>query len=230
MKNQLIITTEQQAVESLAVVSIHPSLDWIANKVWGRDYEDCYEDECLLVDQAKVSKHGYIILRNAKLRNAKLKRADLEVADLEGADLEGADLRHANLRHANLRGAQLCDADLEVADLEGADLEGADLIWARLCKADLRKADLVRANLSEANLEGATIADGYTLTTRRSHQISGVGSEDDTLELYHCHQGWYAKRSCFSGSLPEFLAAVDKKHGDNEHGKRYRAIVAALCV
>ncbi len=209
--------------------NIHPAFDWVAKKVWGRDYEDCSEDMRLLVDQAKVDKYGNIDLRGAKLRNAKLKHAYLARVNLCQADLEGASLKGAILSHANLRGAHLCDADLEGANLEGANLEGAVLIWARLCKTDLRKADLRKADLSEANLEGATIADGYTLTSRRLHQISGVGSEDGTLELYHCHQGWYVMRGCFSGSLPEFLAAVEKTHGDNELGKQYRAIVAALC-
>lgn len=175
---------------------IHPSLDWIANKVWGCKYEDCTADERKLIDLAKVNEHGNI---------------DLSYQNLSRLRLFGANLRRANLREADLRRTDLRWVNLEEANLEGADLR-------------------------RANLLGATIADDYTLTDRLPYYISNVGSENGTLELYNVccasdfGSSWYVKRGCFSGSLPEFLAAVDKKHGDNEHGKRYRAIVAALCV
>jgi hypothetical protein len=51
-----------------------------------------------------------------------------------------------------------------------------------------------------------------------------------TLELYSCgSSGWFIRRGCFSGSVKQFLDAVQHTHGDNVHGRKYRALIAALC-
>jgi hypothetical protein len=39
---------------------------------------------------------------------------------------------------------------------------------------------------------------------------------------------WYLETGCFSGSLVEFEKQVKENHGANEHGKRYRAVIAML--
>ena len=135
--------------------------------------------------------------------------------DLSYQDLSHLRLGKAVLDGADLRCAKLLRANLEDANLEKANLEGSNLLWADVWGAKLR---------------GAHISVGYVLTERLPYYISNVGSDEGVLELYKCESGWwYVKRGCFSGSLPEFLAAVEKKHGDNEHGRKYRAIVAALC-
>ena len=89
-------------------------------------------------------------------------------------------------------------------------------------------ANLSGANLSGADLSGAKITDTVSCDGN-FHHITNIGSERGTLELYSCGKdGWYIKRGCFSGSKQEFLASVNKRHGNNEHGRKYRAIIAAL--
>lgn len=98
-----------------------------------------------------------------------------------------------------------------------------------LSGANLRRADLCDADLCGANLRGAALADDAKCDGL-FHHLTNVGSEGGVLELYSCGAyGWLVKRGCFVGSLQEFIEAVNKKHGDNEHGKKYRAIVSALC-
>ena len=119
-------------------------------------------------------------------------------ADLRGADLRGADLRGANLRGADLRGADLRDADLRGADLRGADLRGAD---------DNR----------------------LTLTGDRPFlSIGPIGSEHGDLNVYLTDYGVYVRRGCFFGSIDEFRAAVDRKHGGGDHAREYRAAIALI--
>ena len=143
------------------------------------------------------------------------KRADLREADLYGANLREANLYGANLREANLYGANLRGAGLHGADLRGAGLHGADLRGA---------------NLHGTNLYGATIAEGFKLSSN-PHFISNIGSEQGTLELYPCENDtWYVKRGCFTGTKDEFLAAVEKTHGDNTHAKKYIGLIELLCV
>ena len=35
----------------------------------------------------------------------------------------------------------------------------------------------------------------------------------------------YTNRGCFSGTLDEFAAAVEKRHGDSQHGQEYRLLI-----
>jgi hypothetical protein len=140
----------------------------------------------------------------------------LDADTLIGANLHGANLHGANLTGANLHGANLHGADLYGADLYGADLYGANLTGA---------------NLTGANLRGAILSPGRVITSSNTfHHISNIGSERGTLELYLCETGWFVHRGCFSGSKDAFIAAVDKRHGESEHGRKYRAIIAALCA
>ncbi len=149
---------------------------------------------------------------------ADLRRADLSGADLRRADLSGADLSDADLSGADLRGADLYDADLGGADLGGANLSGANLYDADLGGADLSGADLSGANLRGANLRGAK----GILT------IGPVGSRGDFLYAVHHEDIIMVKTGCFWGPLSEFLAAVQKTHGDTKYGRDYRAAVELI--
>jgi uncharacterized protein YjbI with pentapeptide repeats len=126
-------------------------------------------------------------------------------ADLRGADLSGADLSRANLRGADLYGADLSGADLSRANLSGAYLSGADLSGA----------DLSRANLSGAYLSGAK---GILI-------IGPGGSRKDMLYAVIHETCVMVKTGCFWGMLEDFAAAVEKTHGDNEHGRYYRSAI-----
>ena len=95
------------------------------------------------------------------------------------------------------------------ADLSGANLSGADLSGA---------------NLSGAYLSGAKIHKNYTIQGKL-YQLTNVGSENGTLIIADCEEGWYFNRGCFKGGKDEFLKAVEDTHGDNKHGKFYKKIV-----
>ena len=112
-------------------------------------------------------------------------------------------LREANLSWANLREANLREANLREADLSWADLSGANLSGANLYGADL----------SGANLRGAS---GII-------HISPIGSRGDATYFVQHADCIMVKTGCFWGSMDEFLAAVEKTHGENKHGRAYRA-------
>ena len=141
--------------------------------------------------------------------------------------------KKADLSYANLRGADLRDANLRDANLEGANLRCADLEGANLRDANLRCANLEGANLRDANLRDGLKSTGVY------HHISNIGSEEGTLELYQvehsdggAEQGkldWFIKRGCFSGLKSEFLSAVEKTHGGNKHGIKYKKIIEVFC-
>ena len=154
-----------------------------------------------------------VLQRHAKwLKNeeggekANLQGANLWGADLQDANLRGADLRGANLRGANLRGADLRDANLRDADLWDANLRGADLRGANLWGADLRDADLWGAAGKILYFGPIGSRQGITYVTKTERTI-------------------HVRCGCFYGTLEEFAAKVEEKHGDSQHGKSYKAAI-----
>jgi hypothetical protein len=132
---------------------------------------------------------------------------------------------HPTSPYLLLDGANLSGADLYGADLYGANLRSANLSWANLRRADLSGANLNGANLSRADLYGANL-----------HGAIGIwscgpgGSRVDMLFVVQHEAGLKVKCGCFWGTLTEFEAAVQQTHGDNTHGRYYRAMVAAAQV
>lgn len=56
--------------------------------------------------------------------------------------------------------------------------------------------------------------------------ILDIGSERGCLTIHLDSKiGTRVNRGCFTGSIEEFLSAVEKTHGDNMHGKIYRAAI-----
>jgi hypothetical protein len=171
---------------------------------------------------------GYRNFAFSNLYGANLYGADLRGANLYGADLRGADLCGANLCGADLRGANLYGADLRGADLRGANLSKADLRGANLYGADLRGADLCGANLCGAKLQTKT-GDPLELAGRRPVLTIGpIGSRDGILLAFNTDQGIYVHCGCFWDTLDAFAAAVEKTHGDNQHGRDYRNVIMLL--
>ena len=123
---------------------------------------------------------------------------------------------------ANLSGADLIKADLSGANLFEANLSGADLVGANLSRADLSRADLFGANLVGANLGDQHIVQVGPLGSRRAYLTYRWGKDHQRAGVDVLSTG------CFSGSLSQFAQAVERTHGDNEHGRAYRAVITFL--
>ena len=72
-----------------------------------------------------------------------------------------------------------------------------------------------RADLSGAYLRGA----------KGILSIGSGGSRGDMLYAVKHETCVMIKAGCFWGTLDEFHVAVEKTHGDNEHGRYYRAVI-----
>ena len=104
--------------------------------------------------------------------------------------------------------------------LRGADLRGADLRGAYLRGADLRGAYLRGAILND----GSKVDDG----PRPFVYFGLFGSDERELIAFRTDKGIRIQTGCFFGTVEEFTAAVEKKHGDNEHGQEYAAVIALV--
>ena len=152
-----------------------------------------------------------------------LEKAVSAKTNLGSADLRGANLRGANLGGANLGGAYLGGANLYGANLGDAYLGSADLRGAYLGGANLRCAYLRGAYLGDANLGGKKL-----VGDRPFMQIGPIGSRSDFLLAFITDASVQIKAGCFTGTVDEFLAAVEKEHADNTHAAEYRAAVAFI--
>ena len=170
------------------------------------------------------------MLEKATTAKADLYEANLRGADLRGANLRGADLYGADLYRANLRGADLGGANLGGADLRGADLGGANLGGADLGGADLYGANLGGADLGGADLRGADLGEtfGKLIAGQPFFQCGPIGSRSDYLQSFITDKGIVIKAGCFTGFLDAFVAAVEKTHGDSDHGKEYAMAVLMI--
>ena len=52
-----------------------------------------------------------------------------------------------------------------------------------------------------------------------------IGSRDDFTTIFREKDRLAVSCGCFYGSLDDFAKQVDENHGDNEHGKAYRAMI-----
>ena len=79
-----------------------------------------------------------------------------------------------------------------------------------------------------ARVSGDARVYGNARVYARNHLgwFSCVGSENGTLCWFlEKDRTVRVNRGCFSGTLSEFQAAVDARHGDSEHGEQYRLLI-----
>lgn len=50
------------------------------------------------------------------------------------------------------------------------------------------------------------------------------GSRDDFTTFYKIETGIWVSCGCFNGSISDFLRKVEETHGDNKHGRIYKAL------
>lgn len=114
----------------------------------------------------------------------------------------------------------------ERANLRGADLRGADLQDANLRDADLRDANLRGSNLRGANLRGAYLRGADLLDAAgKILSFGSIGSRQEIAYVTKTEQIIHIRCGCFYGTLKEFTAKVEEKHGDSQHGKYYKAAI-----
>ena len=121
-------------------------------------------------------------------------------------------------------------ANLSGANLSGADLSGASLSGAYLSRAYLSGANLSGAYLSGANLSGANLKNKEKLVGKRPiFQVGPVGSRCAYFVAYITDKGLRFDAGCQRQITREvFESRLTELHGENEHAKEYRAVLALI--
>lgn len=92
----------------------------------------------------------------------------------------------------------------------------------------LEAACKVGASLAGAFLDGATLAGATLVGARPILQIGQIGSRSDYLLSFITDAGVMVRVGCFFGTRDEFAARVESEHGDNVHGREYRAALVLI--
>ena len=110
-----------------------------------------------------------------------------------------------------------------------------DGVWT-FFEADDLSSELTKRNISIGARAiigaGASIGEGAIIGARARIGadydclvIGSLGSRRAPLTLYYHDGEMWAGTGCFLGTAEDFIKQVKKVHGDNEHGKAYRAAV-----
>jgi len=168
--------------------------------------------ECDIPDDVETVNEVKYALAKAVKEKATMSHAGLSGADLYYANLSGADLSNAILSNAILSNAILSNADLTGADLSGADLNGADLNGAKLNGAKLKNNEVLVGN-------------------RPIFSIGPIGSRPDNFIAYITDKGIRLDAGCKKNiTLEEFEGLLSETHGNNVHGREYRAALALISI
>jgi len=188
--------------------------------------------ECDIPDDVETVNEVKYALAKAVKEKATMSHAGLSGADLYYANLSGADLSNAILSNAYLSRANLSGADLTGADLSRANLSNADLSRANLSNADLTGADLSGADLNGAKLNGAKLKNNEVLVGNRPiFSIGPIGSRPDNFIAYITDKGIRLDAGCKKNiTLEEFEGLLSETHGNNVHGREYRAALALISI
>lgn len=92
----------------------------------------------------------------------------------------------------------------------------------------VRQAISVNANLRGANLHDANGEKLTLIGDRPYFQVGPIGSETRQFIAYITDDGLYLRAGCFFGTRDEFVAKLERAHGDNVHGKEYTAALALI--
>ena len=92
------------------------------------------------------------------------------------------------------------------------------------------RAVLEKATAAKANLWGADLGEkfGKLISCRPLFQCGPIGSRSDYLLSFTTDKGLVIKAGCFTGFLDDFIAAVEKTHGDSHHGKEYAMAILMI--
>lgn len=99
----------------------------------------------------------------------------------------------------------------------------SDNVWIHQKAKVFRKAKIYGGVIYGGEIHGGIIYDGEI--KKHNHiGFANVGSDNGYLLAYVNNKKIVMSRGCFHGTIEEFYHAVEKKHGDNEHGLLYKSL------
>ena len=85
-----------------------------------------------------------------------------------------------------------------------------------------------RADLRSAVLRSAEKTKPARVVKSSPITIENIGGEGGNLVAWPTNEGLILNRGCFTGTVEEFLKAVESKHSNSPHGESYRLAVKML--
>ena len=172
----------------------------------------------------------------------------------EYADLSGMDLSKLNIKFGCFYGTKFYGTTFDGTKFDGTKFDGTKFDGTTFygTKFDGTKFDGTKfygTTFDGTKFDGTTFDgtkfDGttfYGTTFKRTcfagkeivdcarpiFAIHPLGSEQRTMYAVLTKKGIHILTGCFSGSVDEFKAAIEKKHGDNAHDQEYLAALTLV--
>jgi uncharacterized protein YjbI with pentapeptide repeats len=147
--------------------------------------------------------------------------------------LEGADWKLAFVA-AVKAGQEFKEADLSGKDFSGIELAGGVFDNSRFDNSRFDNSRFDNSSFYNSRFDNSSFDnssfDGQIIskTPRPFLFIGPLGADQHQLMAVSTVKGIRLKTGCFSGSVTEFVAALKKKHGDNDIAKEYQAALALI--
>jgi len=184
----------------------------------GRKYE-------LLQDETKEAPDGTLLYRIRALRDVEF---SVEKGECGGYIASEKNLSHSGeswvYDNGQVFGSAWVADNAWVSD--NAWVFGNARLYGKVrVRGNSRVFGFARLNGDVAICAGMRVCDSSSVVW-----FTNVGSECGTLTVATgADGGAYVTRGCFSGTLLEFLEAVNERHGDSAIGHEYRALIAVAC-
>ena len=157
----------------------------------------------------------------------------------EYADLSGMDLSKLNIKFGCFYGTKFYGTTFDGTKFDGTKFDGAKFDGTKFYGTTFDGTKFDGTKFDGTTFDGTTF---YGTTFKRTcfagkeivdcarpiFAIHPLGSEQRTMYAVLTKKGIHILTGCFSGSVDEFKAAIEKKHGDNAHDQEYLAALTLV--
>jgi uncharacterized protein YjbI with pentapeptide repeats len=162
---------------------------------------------------------------------------------LEGADWKlafvaavkaGQEFKEADLTEKDFSGIKLTGGVFYNSSFDNSSFYNSSFDNSRFYNSSFDNSSFYNSSLDNSSFDNSSFYnssfDGLKIskTPRPFLFISPLGADQHQLMAVSTVKGIRLKTGCFSGSVPEFIAALKKKHGDNDVAKEYQAALALI--
>jgi uncharacterized protein YjbI with pentapeptide repeats len=167
------------------------------------------------------------------------KEADLTEKDFSGIKLTGgvfynSSFDNSSFYNSSFDNSRFYNSSFDNSSFYNSSFYNSSFDNSRFYNSSFYNSSFDNSRLDNSSFDNSSFYnssfDGLKIskTPRPFLFISPLGADQHQLMAVSTVKGIRLKTGCFSGSVPEFIAALKKKHGDNDVAKEYQAALALI--
>jgi uncharacterized protein YjbI with pentapeptide repeats len=167
------------------------------------------------------------------------KEADLTEKDFSGIKLTGgvfynSSFDNSSFYNSSFDNSRFYNSSFDNSSFYNSSFDNSSFDNSSFYNSSFDNSSFDNSRLDNSSFDNSSFYnssfDGLKIskTPRPFLFISPLGADQHQLMAVSTVKGIRLKTGCFSGSVPEFIAALKKKHGDNDVAKEYQAALALI--